>query len=60
MIYETKKMTFHESQTFLRWFEKNIGTECERNKDDDKHYFIIGDLTPKEVAKIRNYENNNI
>jgi len=57
-IYETGTLTLNQKNQFIKWFDKEIGTESEVNEEDfNKFYIMFYDLTPNEVKKIRNYEN---
>ncbi|MFK7779870.1 MAG: hypothetical protein QM490_01875 [Candidatus Gracilibacteria bacterium] len=57
-IYETNEMDFTKSVSFLNWFENEIGTEIELNEvSEDLFYLMCYDLTPKEVKKVREFEN---
>ncbi len=55
--YETGEMSKSEAKDFIKWFEKEIGTDYEENEvDDNQVYILFCDLTPSEVTKIRKYE----
>ncbi len=59
-IYATDLLTLKEMLQFERWLDKEIGTEIERNGDEeDGYYLMIFDLTFGEVKQIRRYENEN-
>jgi hypothetical protein len=57
MDYETKVMPSHTVAKFLRWFEKNIGTETETNEVDAFNASVTCfELTRKELRKVEDYE----
>ena len=57
-IYETQVMDNKKIRKFINWFDKEIGTENERNEDDvNTSYVVCFDLTYSEVQKCRDYEN---
>jgi len=56
MDYETKVMPSHTVAKFLRWFEKNIGTETETNEVDAFNASVTCfELTRKEFYKTVDY-----
>ena len=57
-IYETQVMDNKKIRKFINWFDKEIGTEIERNEDDENtSYCVCFDLNNSEVQKCRDYEN---
>ena len=57
-IYETQVMNNSKVRKFIKWFDKEIGTEHERNEDDEStSYVVCFDLTMSEVKQCREYEN---
>lgn len=49
MYYETGLMTGQQAAHFQKWFDKTIGTDSEKNQDDDNsYYFILCDLEDDE------------
>jgi len=41
MFYETELMNGATADKFEKWFTDNIGTDYERNQDDDNSYYFI-------------------
>lgn len=60
--YETGTLTQSQADAFVTWFSNEIGTDYEENEADDSGcvYLMFCDLTTKEVAKVRAYENAHI
>ena len=57
-IYETQVMSNSKVRKFIKWFDEEIGTENERNEDDEStSYVVCFDLNMEEVKKCREYEN---
>ena len=58
MYYETQIMDVDEARKFKEWFDKEIGTECERHKlSEGEYYFVCYPLEYDEIAACRSYEN---
>lgn len=57
-IYETQVMSNGKVRKFQNWFDKEIGTEIEKNEDDEStSYLVCFDLTISEVKQCREFEN---
>lgn len=56
--YETAELSADKAAQFKKWFEAEIGTDCEENEDEGLTYFLCSDLTSSEVKKIRAFENS--
>lgn len=56
--YETQGMNKNRADRFEAWFDKEIGTDIERNtiNDDKLFYFVCSELEQGEVDKIRQWE----
>lgn len=58
--YETAIMSYRDIKAFTKWFDEEIGTDYDLNKEDgDAYYAVFFELTQSEVEKCRDYENNN-
>lgn len=60
-IYETGKLTYHQKENLKKFLDDVIGTDFEEESfDGGKYTLTVFDLTPKEVRKIREFENTKI
>lgn len=58
--YETEEMSLEAIRRFENFLDREIGTEYERNDSGNGYYLLISDLTPREVDKIRDFENEKL
>ncbi len=51
--YETPEMGKGNSTAFIRWFNKEIGTEYDATYTRDTASFVLFDLTDTELRKVK-------
>lgn len=60
-VYNTGELTYHQKENFKKFLDDVIGTDFEEESfDGGKYTLTVFDLTPKEVRKIREFENTKI
>jgi hypothetical protein len=52
---ETQELTGHQADTFIEWFDKEIGTETEVNQNGMAFSVVCFELTSAEKAKCKRY-----
>jgi len=60
-IYNTGELTYFQKENFKNFLNDAIGTDFEEESfDGGKYTLTVFDLTPKEVGKIREFENTKL
>ncbi len=55
IVYETNLLDLKKAIEFRTWFSEKISTEFEMCRHEHRYYFILFELSQKEVMKINRY-----
>jgi len=57
--YETGVLTTKQKVEFMKWLDEEIGTDYDVEEFEvNKWVLLIFDMTPREVKKVREFENS--